>query len=41
MEGAERGDEMLDPLEPAQRETIERICGPLAAEMNLGLGLSA
>jgi len=38
MEGAERGDEMLDPLEPAQRETIERICGPLAAEMNLGLG---
>ena len=38
MEGAERGDEMLDPLEPGQRETIERICGPLAAEMNLGLG---
>ena len=38
MEGAERGDEMLDPLEPEQRETIERICGPLAAEMGLGLG---
>ena len=38
MEGAERGDEMLDPLKPAERETIERICGPLAAEMNLGLG---
>jgi Sulfotransferase family len=38
MEGAERGDEMLDPLKPEQRETIERICGPLADEMNLGLG---
>jgi hypothetical protein len=38
MEGAERGDEMLDPLTAEQRQTIERICGPLAAEMNLGLG---
>ncbi len=38
MEGAERGDEMLDPLTAEQRATIERICGPLAAEMNIGLG---
>ena len=38
VEGAERGEEMLDPLTDAQRETIERICGPLASEMDLGLG---
>ena len=38
LEGAERGDEMLDPLLPEGRETIERICGPLAGEMKLGLG---
>jgi hypothetical protein len=38
LEGAERGDEMLDPMTPAQRETVERICGPLAGEMGIGLG---
>jgi hypothetical protein len=38
MEGAERGDEMLNPLTSEQRNTVERICGPLAGEMNLGLG---
>ena len=38
MEGAQRGDEMLEPLTAEQRATIERICGPLASEMNLGLG---
>jgi hypothetical protein len=29
---------MLDRLAPAQRETVERICGPLAGEMGIGLG---
>lgn len=38
MEGAERGEEMLDPLTGSQRETIERICGTLAGEMGIGLG---
>ncbi len=35
LEGAERGAEMLEPLDGEQRATVERICGPLAAEMKL------
>ena len=38
MEGAERGEEMLEPLSAEQRETIELICGPLADEIGIGAG---
>jgi hypothetical protein len=34
--GAERADERLEPFSPAEREAVERICGPLAAEIGLG-----
>jgi hypothetical protein len=41
LEGAERGTQMLEPLNQEQRATVERICGPLASEMGLDSSPSA